>query len=132
MLTNSYLRHVDPFMAKLESQPSDKEAILKRQRKAQNVISPHLRVLQFFESHFNATRLSSIHTQRVFKRLVGATLIGLKDTTGHPLAREIHFHIILFSLKVLRHCGGQSKVGAWKLKDQILSAALAWFSHPAR
>ncbi|EAS28725.1 phosphatidylinositol 4-kinase [Coccidioides immitis RS] len=125
-------KYSDPFMTKIESLPSDKSVIVKRQRKAQNIISPHLHLLHFFESHFNATRLASPHIQRIFRQLVAATLDALRRTTGHPLAREIHFHIILFSLKVLRYCKGQSKVALWKLKDQILSAALSWFSHPPR
>ncbi|WEW60107.1 phosphatidylinositol-4- kinase [Emydomyces testavorans] len=125
-------KYPDPFMLKTENLPSDKSVILKRQRKAQNIISPHFRVLQFLESHFNATRLASSHIQRIFRRLVSATLDALRCTTGHPLAREIHFQTILFSLKVLRYCKGQSKVALWKLKDQILSAALSWFSHSPR
>lgn len=119
-------------MTKTEYSPSDKAIILKRQQKAQNIVSPHFRILQFFESHFNATRLGSVHTQRIFSRLVGATLVGLQNTTGHPLAREIHFHIVLFGLKVLRYCTSQTKIALWKLKDQTLSAALSWFSHPPR
>ncbi|EEP82937.1 hypothetical protein UREG_07802 [Uncinocarpus reesii 1704] len=107
-------------------------AVTKLQRKAQNIISPHLRLLQFFESHFNATRLASPQIQKIFRRLVNTTLNSLRHTAGHPLAREFHFHTILFSLKVLRYCKGQSKVALWKLKDQILSAALSWFSQPPR
>lgn len=119
-------------MTKTESLPSDKNLILKRQKKVHDTISPHFRLLQFFESHFNATRLASPHIQKIFRRLVSATLDALRHTIGHPLAREIHFHTILFSLRVLRYCKGQSKVAVWKLKDQILSAALAWFGHPPR
>ncbi|KAF3481744.1 uncharacterized protein GIQ15_04503 [Arthroderma uncinatum] len=125
-------KHKNPFMTKLESSPSDKEAILRRHRKAQNKIAPHFLILQFLESHFNASRLGSLHTQRVFRRLVSETLIAMRDSTAHPLAREIHFHVILFSLKVLRSCSGQNNVGLWKLKDQILSAALSWFSRSPR
>lgn len=119
-------------MSKTESLPSDKDAISKRQRKARSVIYPHLRVLQFLESHFSATRHRSIHIQRVFQRLIRATLTALTESGGHPLAREVHFHVILFGLKVLRYSTGQSKVALWKLKDQILSAALAWFRHPLK
>jgi phosphatidylinositol 4-kinase len=119
-------------MSKTESLPSDKNVILKAQRKAQVVISPHLRVLQFLESHFNATRLRSVHTQKVFQRLISTTLTALPDTNGHPLAREFHFHIILFGLKILRYCPGQGRTALWKLKDQILSAALSWFRHPPK
>ncbi|EEQ34490.1 phosphatidylinositol 4-kinase [Microsporum canis CBS 113480] len=117
-------KHKNPFMTKLESLPSDKEAIVRRHRKAQNVISPHLLILQFLESHFNASRLGNLHIQQVFRRLVSETLIAMRDSTAHPLAREIHFHVVLFSLKVLHSCSGQSNVGSWKLKDQILSAGL--------
>ncbi|EFR01804.1 phosphatidylinositol 4-kinase STT4 [Nannizzia gypsea CBS 118893] len=123
-------KHKNPFMNKLESSPSDKEAIVRRHRKAQNIISPHFLVLRFLESHFSASRLGSLNTQQVFRRLVSETLTALRDSTGHPLAREIHFHTILFSLKVLHSFSGQSNVGSWKLKDQILSAALSWFGHP--
>ncbi|QSS57389.1 phosphatidylinositol 4-kinase [Histoplasma capsulatum var. duboisii H88] len=129
---NPTFKFTDPFMTKTEFSPSDKAVVLKRQQKAQNIISPHFRILQFFESHFNATRLGSVHTQRIFSRLVGTTLVSLQNTTGHPLAREIHFHIVLFGLKVLRYCTSQTKIALWKLKDQILSAALSWFSHPPR
>ncbi|KAK2880029.1 hypothetical protein FQN49_000635 [Arthroderma sp. PD_2] len=125
-------KHKNPFMTKLESSPSDKEAVLRRHRKAQNIISPHFLILQFLESHFSASRLGSLHTQLVFRRLVSETLIAMRDSTAHPLAREIHFHLILFSLKVLRCCSGQTNVGLWKLKDQILSAALSWFSRSPR
>ncbi|GBF61021.1 phosphatidylinositol 4-kinase [Trichophyton mentagrophytes] len=125
-------KHKNPFMNKLESSPSDKEAIVRRHKKAQNIISPHFLVLQFLESHFSASRLGSSNTQQVFRRLVSETLVALRDSTGHPLAREIHFHIILFSLKVLHSFSGQSNVGSWKLKDQILSAALSWFNHSPR
>ncbi|EEH47921.2 1-phosphatidylinositol 4-kinase STT4 [Paracoccidioides brasiliensis Pb18] len=129
---NPDFQYVDPFMLKTEFSPSDKSIILKRQNKAQNIISPHFRILQFFESHFNATRQGSVHIERIFSRLVSATLVGLQSTNAHPLAREIHFHVVLFGLKVLRYCTSQTKVALWKLKDQILSAALTWFSHPPR
>ena len=119
-------------MAKIESLPSDKDAILRRQRIAQIIIDPYIRIVQFLESHFNATRLRSIHTQRVFQRLLTVALFALAHSTGHPLAREIHFRIILIGLKLLRYCTNQSKVSMWKLKDQILTAALSWFSHPPR
>lgn len=124
--------HVDPFYLKEEFAPSDKETLLALQREAQDIISPHLRVLQFFESHYNATRLGSPHTQKTFLRLITATLIGLKHSTGHPLVREFHFHVVLFGLKVLRYSNLRNGVTAWKFKDEILTAALSWFGHPPR
>lgn len=124
--------HPDPFVTNIELLPTDKASMLRKQQKAQDILSPHLRILQFFESHFNAIRLGSPHSQRIFCRVISSTLVGLKETYGHPLAREVHFHIILFGLRVLKHSTTQSAISKWKLKDQILSAALSWFRHPPR
>lgn len=116
----------------MEFAPSDKERLSQRQQKAQATIYPHFRILQFFESHFSATRLGSIHIQKIFQRLVSATLVGLTHTAGHPLVREVHFQIILFGLRVLNYSRNESKASLWKLHNQILSAALSWFRHPSR
>jgi phosphatidylinositol 4-kinase len=89
-----------------------------------------MRLLQFLGSHFNATRLGSPHTEKVFIRLLNATLDGLKHSTGHPLAREIRFQIALFGLRVLRYSIGIEFGASCLLKDRILSSALSWFSFP--
>lgn len=119
----------DPFYTKKEFAASDKSTLSKRQEAAHSLIAPHLRIVQFLASHFSATRLGSTHTQRIFHRLAFVTLGGLRNSAGHPLAREIHFQIILFSLNVLRHSSGLDQEAQWRLKDAILSAGLAWFSH---
>lgn len=121
-------RHPDPFYIKEEFAPSDRATLAKRQHAAHNLLAPHSRLLQFLSSHFNSTRLGSPNTEKVFLRLLDATLGGLKHATGHPLAREIRFQIILFALKVLRHSVGLSFSARCFLKDRILSAALSWFS----
>ena len=127
-----YRSHLDPFYIREEFAPSDKESLLKRQQAAHNLIAPHLRILQFLSSHFNATRLGSIHVQRIFHRLISVSLQGLRHSTNHPLAREMHFQIVLFGLNILRYSTSLGSTAQWRLKDEILSAALAWFSHPPR
>ena len=134
-LYHSYLtaaRHLDPFYLKEEFAPSDKASLSRRQQAAHNLIAPHLRILQFFASHFNATRLGSPHIQRIFQRLILVSLEALKDSTGHPLAREVHFQLVLFGLHILRYCNDLDQVAQWRLKDTILSAALRWFSNQPR
>lgn len=91
-----------------------------------------MRLLQFLGSHFNATRLGSPHTEKAFLRLLNVTLDGLKCATGHPLAREIRFQIVLFGLKVLRHSSALDLRSKCLLKDRILSAALRWFTFAPR
>lgn len=129
---SSKLQHLDPFYIKEEFAPSDKTALMKKQHAAHNQIAPHLRILQFLSSHFNAGRLGSPNTQRIFHKLMIATLEGLKTSAGHPLAREFHFQVILFGLNILRHGTSINQAARWRLKDMILSAALSWFSHPPR
>lgn len=120
----------DPFYVKEEFAPSDRTMIIKQAQLAQNTISPHLRLLQFFESHFNAIRLGSTNTQRTFVRMIFRTLKGFEQARGHPLMREIHFHVILFALRVLQFSTCLNKNTMWRLKDRILSTALSWFRRP--
>jgi phosphatidylinositol 4-kinase len=91
-----------------------------------------MRLLQFLGSHFNATRLGSPHTEKAFLKLLNVTLEGLKLSTGHPLARETRFQVVLFGLKVLRHCTTIDLPSRYRIKDQILSAALSWFGFAPR
>ena len=125
-------RHLDPFYLKEEFTPSDKPSLMKMQQAALNLLAPHLRLLQFLASHFNASRLGSPHSQAIFNDLIMTTLEGIKHSTGHPLAREVHFQIILFGLNVFRFCTGLDQAARWRMKDAILSAGLAWFSHQSR
>lgn len=106
--------------------------MLKNQQRAQDILAPHLSILQFFESHFSAIRLGNVQDQRLFCRLIDRTTIGLLRTKAHPLARELHFRIVLFAFRVLRHFTSLDPVTCWKVKDQILSAALGWFRYPPR
>lgn len=129
---SSKLQHPDPFYVKEEFAPSEKRALMKKQQAAHDLIAPHLRILQFLSSHFNAGRLGRPNSQRIFHKLTVASLEGLKTSAGHPLAREFHFQVVLFGLNILRHVGIIDQAARWRLKDMILSAALSWFAHPPR
>ncbi|KAL8713522.1 MAG: hypothetical protein Q9220_002384 [cf. Caloplaca sp. 1 TL-2023] len=129
---SSKLQHLDPFYLKEEFAPSDKASLAKRQQAVHNLIAPHLRILQFLASHFNATRLGSPHSQKIFQRLIVVSLEAQRYHAGHPLARELHFQLVLFGLHILRYSNGLDQTAQWKLKDTILSAALRWFSHQPR
>ena len=126
------LCHRDPFYTKEEFAPSAKWELTRQQQKDYNLIAPHLRLLQFLFSHFSANRLGSIYSHRTYYRLAQVTLKALKHSYGHPLAREFHFYAILFGLSILRYCTSLEQASRWRLKDDILSAALAWFAQPPR
>ncbi|KAF6814556.1 phosphatidylinositol 3-kinase 3 [Colletotrichum sojae] len=121
------MSHPDPFFLKEEFAPSDLEALAKRKQQVHNLLSPHMRLLQFFGSHFNATRLGSPDVQRIFLRVLDVTLDAVRSSTPHPMARELRFQIVLFGLKVLHVCTTIGAIAQWRLKEKILSAALSWF-----
>ena len=128
---NARFHHPDPFYLKEEFAPSDKDFLQKQVQLAQNTISPHLRVLQFFQSHFNAIRLGSANTQRTFIRMMDRTLRGFMHIVkGHPLLREMQFHVVLFALRLLRFGTCFSKLSLWRFKDQAISVGLRWFAQP--
>lgn len=124
-------QHPDPFYVKEEFAPSDRNALQRQAHAAHNTISPHLRVIQFFHSHFNSIRLGSANTQRTFLRMLEKTLHGFIQLNGHPLLREIQFSVVDFALRVLKFSTCINKLYTWKLKDLVLSVGLQWFAKPA-
>ncbi|KAI9890041.1 MAG: phosphatidylinositol-4- kinase [Vezdaea aestivalis] len=124
------IRHVDPFFVKGEFAPSDKQALSYQQQNVQSLISPHLRILQFLNSHFNANRLGSRNLQQIFQRLVRVTLGGLDYCISHPLVREVYFQIVLFGFRVLQFSKRLDSQQQSNLSDRLLSAGLHWFASP--
>ncbi|KAK4561138.1 phosphatidylinositol-4- kinase [Recurvomyces mirabilis] len=124
--------HQDPFYVKEEFAPSQWPAISKRQQLAHNLIAPHLRLTQWLSSHFNATRLTSPFVGRVYIRLMRTTMFAMKHAVTQPLAREVHFHIVLLALTVVRYSTRIETSAQRRLKDAILSAGLAWFAAAPR
>ncbi|KPA44136.1 phosphatidylinositol 4-kinase [Fusarium langsethiae] len=122
------LHHVDPFFLKEEFAPSELEAMAKKKQIVHDILSPHTRLLQFFASHYNATRLGSPDIQRVFLRMLDLTLEAMKQSATHPMAREIRFQLILFGLRVLKSSTTLKPAAQWRLKERILTAGLSWFS----
>lgn len=131
-LFNPAITSTDPFFEKEEFAPTDNEYMTKRRHQIHNLLSPHARLLQFLASHYNATRLGNTDTQKIFLRFLDITLDKLKDSTAHPMAREIRFQIILFGLKVLKTNTTMGAIAQWRLKDKLLSAALSWFNAAPR
>ena len=131
-LFNPALSVVDPFFLKEEFAPSELETLAKKKQAVHDILAPHARLLQFFTSHFNATRHGNPDTQRVFLRMLDLTLDAVKQSTSHPMAREIRFQIVLFGLRVLRASTTIKPAAQWRLKEKILSAGLGWFRYSPR
>lgn len=131
-LFNPALTHPDPFFQREEFAPSELEALARKRQLVHDLLSPHSILLQFFNSHFNATRLGSIDTQKMFLRMLDLTMDALKDSTAHPMARELRFHIVLLGLRVLHASTAIGATPQWRMKDKILSAGLSWFRNSPR
>ncbi|KAH7034920.1 phosphatidylinositol 3 [Microdochium trichocladiopsis] len=128
-LFNPAMMHPDPFFLKEEFAPSDNEALAHKRQQVHNLLAPHTRLVQFFVSHFNATRLGSVDTQRTFLRLLDLTMDAMRESASHPMARELRLRIVLFSLRVLRVSSTTGNLAQLRFKDKILSAALSWFKY---
>ncbi|EHK26469.1 uncharacterized protein TRIVIDRAFT_35879 [Trichoderma virens Gv29-8] len=126
------LSHPDPFFLKEENSPSELEMLAKKRQLVHDILSPHARLLQFFSSHFNATRLGCPDIQRIFIRMLDLTLDAVKNCTSHPLARELRLQIVLFGLQVLRWSTIINATAQFRLKGKILAAGLCWFRNSPR
>lgn len=122
----------DPFFLRQDFAPSDSAALSKRKQHVHDLLAPHSRLLQFLSSHYNATRLGSPDTHQLFLRLLDLTLEAIKNSTPHPMAREIRFQVVLFGLKVLKSSTTMGAIAQYRFKDLILSAGLGWFNSPPR
>jgi phosphatidylinositol 4-kinase len=122
----------DAFDVKMEYAPSDKEQHIIEQQTALDLLSPHIRLIQLLSSHYHANRYGNSHIQKIFLRLIRISLQGLKTATGHPLAREARFQLVLLGLQVLLYSTGLTERQQYALKDLILSAGLSWFKFPPR
>ncbi|KAK3047196.1 Phosphatidylinositol 4-kinase stt4 [Extremus antarcticus] len=129
---SSAFHHPDPFFVREEFAPSKWDVISRRQQATNSLIGPHLRITHVLASHFSASRLLAPSVEHVYGRLMRITMLAMKDTVNQPLAREVHFQIVLLALKVLRYSTHMGSAARWRLKDAILSAGLAWFTTPPR
>ncbi|KAF2759256.1 hypothetical protein EJ05DRAFT_339209 [Pseudovirgaria hyperparasitica] len=131
---NDKFTQPDPFFVKHDFAPTDKPALLRRQQQATNLIAPHFRLIQFLSSHFAASRLCSPYIERIYTRLIRVSVdaVGHGQTSSHPLAREVHLHIVLLALRILQYNTSVHDKQRWRLKDKILGAALAWFASPLK
>lgn len=122
----------DAFDVKMEYAPSNKDQHELEQQTALDLLQPHMRLIQLLSSHYHANRHGNPHLQKIFLRLVRIALRGLKRATGHPLAREARFQLVLLGLQVLRFSTGLTERQQSALKDLIISAGLSWFRFAPR
>ena len=123
-------RHSDPFHTKAEFAPTRWDDIRRQQERIQNLLAPHLRLTRLLSSHFSASQLVAPSIERLYGRVMRITMLAMRQTLVHPLAREVHFQMVHLALRVLRYNTQTTPSSIWRMKDAILSAALVWFANP--
>ncbi|ODV85787.1 hypothetical protein CANARDRAFT_7157 [[Candida] arabinofermentans NRRL YB-2248] len=111
----------------MEYLPTSKDKIDRAGSAASNNIKPHLLLVRFFSSHFEATKYQSDHTLKMFTRCVLITLKSLSQASLHPFSRLLRFEIIYFSMSVLKLHTGLKTRDVPSLISAVFDGALSWF-----
>ncbi|KAG8624207.1 hypothetical protein KVT40_009183 [Elsinoe batatas] len=125
-------QHPDPFYVKQEFAPTDKDALVRKQQYAGNGIAPVVRLFQFIASHFHASRYTSSSAEKLFLRNIRNTMLAMSRAPSQPLARELHFRLLVAGCRSLANSTILDDEQKWMMKDLVLSVGLRWFVHAPR
>lgn len=125
-----YSRKYDPIgleYDRMEYAPSNKLEVEHEAGVAIRAFAPHLSLIRFLSSTFQASLYESRHLLKIFTRIAKVGLEGLKHASLSPLARTVRFELIRFALDVADvHLRFSAKIKDG-LKDLIITSALTWF-----
>lgn len=111
----------------MEYKPYDFEAIKHSYVDASEKLKPHLQVIRFFSSHFEATLYESDHLLKLFTQVVFHAVSKLSKASLHPFARLVRNELLRFSLLVFSANCKKGTSDTKKLAKEIVSAGLSWF-----
>ncbi|KAF8978635.1 phosphatidylinositol-4- kinase [Entomortierella lignicola] len=121
----------DPFRARMEYAPTDKEARQDSYKVASYLFAPHVIWIEFLSSRFQATRYGNSDMVDIFTRLLQLTFGSSYKMSTHPLAREGRFQLILLGLRLIQSNRMEALI-EYKLRSALYLAALSWFELSAR
>ncbi|KAL5511303.1 STT4 [Sanghuangporus vaninii] len=117
----------DPFMHPIEYSPTDKSIMDLANVAARKLLSPHVLILQFLFSCFQAARYQKPGLMLLILRLVLCSAREHREMSTHPLAREARFSFLLFGFEALK----SSRMDAFcenKLRKALYHTAFSWFA----
>ncbi|KAI0465411.1 hypothetical protein LJB42_000644 [Komagataella kurtzmanii] len=120
----------EPEFAPMEYMPSDRAKMDRLGKKAVDNIVPHLLLIRFFLSNFEATRYQSYHILRSYSDTVLFALRSLKKASIHPYARLPRFELIKLGISVFQVNFRAKSSFSEPLAYALIEAALSWFIKP--
>ncbi|CDO93323.1 unnamed protein product [Kluyveromyces dobzhanskii CBS 2104] len=126
-LYNKSIDKRDVEFVKMEYKPYDMDAIKKENARVNDVLKPHLHVIRFFESHFEATVYESDHLLKLFTHVAFHGVSNLEHASLHPFARIVRHELIRFAMLVLVVNEKKNTSDVKKLAQALVKGALSWF-----
>ena len=126
-LYNRSIDKQDVEFVKMEYKPYDMDAIKKENKRVSGVLKPHLHVIRFFASHFEATVYESDHLLKLFTHVAYHGVSNLEHASLHPFARMVRHELIRFAILVLLVNEKKNTSDVKKLAQALVKGALSWF-----
>lgn len=116
-----------PEFSYMEYSPSDQKLVCRIANAVGMSFEPHLRIIQLFASHFEATLYQSNSLLMLITKFVELGLRAIPFASLHPYARLSRFELIRFSFDVLNYHIKLSTRKVNTLVKLIIEAILSWF-----
>lgn len=120
----------NPKFDPMEYLPSNKKAVDKTSKKLSSSIKPHLLLIRFISSHFNATLFQSDHILKLFSDTIRYALVRLNSASLHPYSRMIRSELILLGSEIYVYYSKLKTSDTSDFLTVILDASLSWFVKP--
>lgn len=120
----------NPKLDPMEYLPSNKNVVDKKSKNVSSSFKPHLLLIRFISSHFNATLFQSDHILKMFADTIKYALISLNSASLHPYARMARSELILLGTEIYLYYSKLKTSDSSEFLKIILDASLSWFVKP--
>ncbi|KDE03986.1 hypothetical protein MVLG_05555 [Microbotryum lychnidis-dioicae p1A1 Lamole] len=119
----------NPLDVSTQFTPTDKDYMTKEFIHATRLLQPHMTLLQFLSSRFQAFRYRDTDLVHACMRILKRSTDAAKSWSTHQLAREIRMRMLSFGFCVLQGSELESAV-EYNFRDSLYEAAMTWFELP--
>ncbi|WFD31465.1 1-phosphatidylinositol 4-kinase [Malassezia sp. CBS 17886] len=120
---------VSALLQKTDMSASDRGAITRTERRADELFSGHTQVLQLLGDRLQASRSSNPALVTLLALLVQRQTDAAPLLSDHALTRSMRFALVEFGLRVLAYSHLDTLIEC-RLRDGVLRLALDWFASP--
>lgn len=120
----------DPKFDPMEYLPSNKKIVDKKSKIVSSNFKPHLLLIRFIGSHFNATLFQSSDIWKIFADTIKFALLTLNSASLHPYSRMVRSELILLGIDIYKYYSKLNHSDNYSFFKIILDASLSWFTRP--